>query len=574
MSNGNGNSVNVINNSGQTIVTLDAFDSSTNPPPGNQIYEMPLTLRSTSTGNSIASGATGSVSLDADRSIYDFIFARPADLFPIQDSSVMQGIFSGQYSDQTVLSTSPAQMALALQFYINILTYPTSQIAQNYQTALTGATANSGSADDIDGAVTAFFQGTKQYTTLTLDAVVTAQTFSRGFAYVWAGFPDTTFGSFNQSMTYYLYSPGTPPSNSNQADPISQGTLVLQKKASAPNPADPTDRNGGYTITYNPPSGAATPMFFANGQFVSDPTSDFPSIALSGSFVLKSTLTYVATDNVIIPMVAGLVNGIQVVGTPIQQGAAGGGGDSNQGFFYTFLHPQTFSGWLGVFGTCFGVVMGLEWVGSKCKALRDWCKTQKTPPSENDIQQQRKQLNDQDAPVQAADQKVLQKVNPDAQVPKAEDLGNAMQQAQGDVVNANNVAQADAQLDGLSAAAGQLQQAAAFGANPGIEKAAGDIRSAAENVESALASKDPATLADAVAATPAKITNINSEVQTVVDGVQSSLSADGKAVIAEAKANASEAEDVSEQADDAANDANDGAGGDDDLDITATEAGW
>src|SRR5205823_4294717 len=127
----------------------------------------PLNLRKTTVGAAtIAAGATASVALDPQRIIYDLIFARPADLFPVQDSSVMQNIISGVYPALNIAAGSAAQSVLALQFYINLLVNPTSRTATGYYAAVSGAAKTGNSAESIESAVTDFFKSTKNFQSL------------------------------------------------------------------------------------------------------------------------------------------------------------------------------------------------------------------------------------------------------------------------------------------------------------------------------------------------------------------------------------------------------------------------
>jgi hypothetical protein len=399
--------------------------------------------------------------------------------------------------------------------------------------------------------------------------VVAAQTFTNGFAFVWAGFPDTTFGSFNQSMTYYLYSAGTAPSNSNQADPVSQGTLVLQKNASPPYPADPADRSGAYTITYNPPSGAATAMSFAGGQFVSD-TGDIPAIGLSGSFVVKSSLTNDATDDVIIPIVAGQVNGIQVIGTPFQQG---GSGKQDKGFFYTFAHPQTFLDYLNVIGASLGVIMGLTFIGSLLHKLRTWwIKSRRQPPrpGDNDLEQE---LLAEYGEARAAGGRAaarIQMLNASPPAPSA--MQEAIAAGRARVVNFNNVVLSDRQMDELRSLSSQAGVVAEFGVTQGLNDISENIRSQAQSLRSGQGQGGQA-LADAVAAAPQNISGISAALNPLVQQTLSRMTTAQQGDIKSAQADAADAQKGAEQADRVAKDAAAGDGGDDDMAIDGARGG-
>lgn len=546
--------VSITNNAAAAVVPLDAYDPSTTPST-NQLYELPLTIRATSTGSrTIDAGATATVPLDATRNLYDFLFARPADLFPVQNSALMQNVISGAYPPLTIDAGSAAQAALAMRFYVQILAFPTSNLAVQYAQVLSNATANAQSPEALDAAIAQFFQGTNNYQSLTLDAVVAAQTYTRGFAYVWAGFA-SDFSSFNDNITFYLYSAGTAPAGSNQAAPSSQGTLVLTKTSSAA-VADPTDRTGGYTITYNPPSGTALPMSYVDGQFDSDPSADFPAIALRGSFLVKSSLTNLASDNVIIPVVSGQVNGVQVLGTTIEQNTP-----SSPGFFYTFTHPQGFLGWLSVIGSVAGVLMTIDFLGKGAMWLRNKWRGQPT-----EIEQLRAEVRGLGDQVRANNQQALDRLgNNDARVPAADAVAPAQADARALQVDAGNVNAANAQLDALQAQGQQIEVLAEVrGVDPQLAAVAQDVRVNAQALEVAIP-QGGAQLGDAVAAAGPQLQASSGSINQIVQASENDLGAAQRQAISEASQAESAAKEVSEQAQDGSESA--GEGEDPDLPV-------
>ncbi len=556
------NAVAVTNSSNTPVVTLDAYDPSST---GNQVYAMPLTLRNIAAGEAtINAGATATVPLDPQRITYDLIFARPVDLFPVQDTQVMQNVLSGVYPPVSIDAGSPAQAVLALQFYINLLVNPTSTTATGYYNAVSNATKTGTSSESVEDAVTAFFKSTTNFKTLTLSAVVTAQTYARSFAYVWAGYSDK-FASFNNSITYYLYTAGTAPQGSNQASPSEQGTLTLTKNASPPSPADPTDRTGAYTIKYTDPNGNTTDIMFLGGQFVSK-DEDFPDVALTGTFILKSTLTHNTSDNTIVPILTGTVHGVQVMGTTVKQNVSGG--PSTEDNFWDFFHPKTFGEILGLITTFLGLAMGIEWIGAKGKSLVDTCRGK---PSE--MQQMRSELNSLREQVRTNQTALLERLgNRQAQVPTEDAMPQNQLDGRAAAVDANNVARADAQLDGFQAQATQVEVAAQYGVNPQLENVAENIRQGAGNLETAL-NQDVrgADLQTAVDNASTSIQNIQPELNTVIENVGSNISAANTADIRTAQNTQQEAADVEENTKEEANNADEGEGGSGDDEILPVE---
>src|ERR1043166_9541616 len=98
-------------------------------------------------------------------------------------------------------------------------------------------------------------QTTKQYQSLTIDAVPAVTTYINMFAFLWAG-ASSDFTSFNQSATYYLYKPGAAAPGPSSAPPNLVGKLSLQKDPNAPSPARVSDTSAVYTCTFTDPSGA------------------------------------------------------------------------------------------------------------------------------------------------------------------------------------------------------------------------------------------------------------------------------------------------------------------------------
>lgn len=556
------NNVQVTNSTTVSAVVLDSYDPSTTPT-GKEVYQQPLTMRSTTSGaTTILAGDSVSVVLDPSRTIYDLIFARPLDLFPLQNSSLMQGIISGSYPPLTIATSSPAQLALAISFNINLMAYPTSTTAKQYYAAVSNAAKTSTSATSVDDVVNAFFQTTTNYKTLTLNAVVTAQTYTNSFAFIWAGFT-SNFASFGTAITYYLYSTGTAAANSNQAAPVPQGILTLTQISPAPNPANPSDRTGGYQITYTPPSGAVVTMLYLNGQFVSD-DSGFPNVALTGTFVLKSMLTNNSSDNAIIPMLTGAVGGLQVFGTTNKQSSAPGGGAP--GDFWAFFHPTTMGGYLSLICTFLGLAMGLEWIGSKAKAAADWFKSQKNPPEPGEIEQMKEQLDQLGETVRANQQELLDKLgDKNAQVPNEADMPNAQLDDQANLVDANNIARADSQIDVLVEQANQVEVLAEYGVTPSLENAAESVRATTQALNEATQNgAKGADLQQAVDDATSGIQESQASLNSAIENVQSELSAQSQAQLEESQQAQQEAQEAEEEAKDAAEDAGDGEGGEGD----------
>lgn len=460
------NSIAITNNAAVPVITLDSYDPSTTPS-GAQVYGLPLTVR----GTTIAAGATENVPLDPTRMIYDLISARPADLFPIQNTGVEQDIMSGNYDPMTVAATSAANMVLAMQFALDLMVYPSAPMAVQY-TAMLNNAMSATSSDGIDSAASTFFSQFPTYQTLTIDMVVTAQSYISAFAYVWAGFSTSTspisFSSFNSSCTYYLYSAGTAAAGSSTAAPVAQGTVTFTKNPSAPTPADPTDPCGGYTIQFVPTSGAAVNLTYLGGQFVSD-DSGFPAIALQGSFVLKSAFTNSTSDGFPIPLLTGQAYNIQVMGTTFQQTGSSSqqnGSSSNDGSFTAFFDPSTFQGWVEMVSTVLGLLMGAQWVAS---GIGWFCKKIKGSPSEFETMQA--QFSETLNNALAKQTAILEKLKlPSTEVPQPSQLAQTQTNIQTQTENVANSTGAQIEQQIVNTEATQIQQVVEeSGANATLE---------------------------------------------------------------------------------------------------------
>ena len=350
----------VTNNTDDAVAVLDFY--STNSKSTAMIFEETLTLAETTDGSkTIANGSTKTVDLSkvsnklglkTPLNAYSLLFVRGSDAFPYLNQPVNFGPMDPKNPSVSVESDSVGKMKLGLKFVANVQALPTSDLAKNYAAAL-NTTTNATNPDDSNNAISQFFANTTAYKTLDNTIVTTVQTWLNTFPLIWTGFNPTTLEpSQNDTQTFYLYSPGTESSGSTTTSPQSQGTLVLTRTNKSP---DPGDKTSGYTCKFQPDSGNSTQLTYQKGQFVSKPDSELSPIAIQPTFVLKSTLTNNTSDNVLIPMVAGTVNGVKVMGTTTEQ--------NSESSWYAFWHPKTFQATLSLMLSLFGIVMAVEFVG-------------------------------------------------------------------------------------------------------------------------------------------------------------------------------------------------------------------
>ncbi len=345
----------ITNNSAVEIAVVDAVASNSS----QVVYEQTLKKLTTSAGQqSIAAGATGTVVLDdyhdnagtpTYSKLYDIIFVKPTNLYPIKSEAQMLDHATQSFAPTSVSDDEVEAMKQAEIFTQTIMANPTSQLAKDYVSVLQSSSDSSDSSGDIDAKVSAFFNNTQQFKKVTLDLLIAVKSYYNTFPMVWTG--------YTNSKTYYFYA-----SDSNTV--TDNGSLTI----SVPSTVTTDKSLPGFTFTYTDAKKNSKPLYYVNGQFVDDKSSDVPAICLMGCFTLKSTISKVDTDNAIIPILSGTINNSSVLGydTPLQKDSNG-----NWSGLYTLLHPKDASGWLQLFMTFSGVVMGIEFVAKGLKTLKD-----------------------------------------------------------------------------------------------------------------------------------------------------------------------------------------------------------
>ena len=570
--------VTISNNSGVEVVALDAFAASSgsgSTPVAQQMYEQTLTALATTGGaRTIAAGATATVALDGTyvddagatqyRTLYDLIFARPADLFPVAVTSEMLGLVDPVYPPITIAAADQTKHILALKFLINLMAYPTSNLAASYQAALSSAQQNPAKPGDIDNAMAAFFAGTKQYQSLTIDAVTAVTTYINTFAFLWAG-ASSDFTSFNQSATYYLYKPGAAASGSSSAPPNLVGKLSLQKDPNAPSPARVSDTSGGYTCTFTDPSGATSPLFYQAGQFVSDPKTDTPGIALKGSYVLKSQLTNDQSDAALVPVITGQVRGVGVLGTTTEQTAASHGSQ-----FAAFFHPTTLGGWINLFASMLGLLMALDFLGKTAFALGKgikslWNKYQGHEPPPSEIEQLRAEVGGLREQIRQNQQDLLDRLDGSRQsrVPD-EDFSDVESEVEVRIVDNRRIARRDVLEDAMNEQVGQVERLAGYGVDPKLEQVASNIRNDTQALRQA---PDAASLDSALDQASANVNANARDLDALTLNAESRLSAQARAELDASHDAVSRLQEEEDVVDDQQSDAEDGGGGDDEISI-------
>lgn len=345
----------ITNSSSVDVAMLDGVANGDN----QVVFEQSLKLLPTTDNQQfIKAGGTGTVILDdyhdnagvsTYSKLYDIIYVKPSNLYPIKSQGAILNHTTQAYAPVTVTDNEVNGIKQAEAFTQTIMAYPTSQLAKDYAAALQTTSDSGSSSDDIDDKVSAFFTSTQQYKLVTLDMLMALKSYYNTFPMVWAG--------YTAAKSFYFYS-------SDGTNVTYNGSIAI----SVPTAVKPDKTLPGFTFTFTDANNAAKPLYYANGQFVDDLNADVPAICLTGLFTLKSTLTKVATDNTIVPILSGTINSTQVLGydTKIEKDK-----DGNWSGLYTLLHPKDMQGWLQLFMTFIGIVMGIDFLSKGLKSLKD-----------------------------------------------------------------------------------------------------------------------------------------------------------------------------------------------------------
>jgi hypothetical protein len=306
--------------------------------------------------------------------VYNLLVSSADWYYPMANIGVMQNIFANpvQYDPQTASSDEKDSIANAAVFYQTIQAYPTSQLATDYQAAMSGTISNASSqangsdnstdncGNAIEEGVDAFFQGTKQFQNVTLASVTAIESYYDEFPFIWARF---------KSVIYYLYS-------SDGQNTSFVGQLALAQ----PSALDLTQPNAGYTCTFSPAtdssnlnatdvdSSKAKSLTYLSGVFVDNENKDIPAIALKGVFQLKSTFTQVPADTDIVPVITGSVDGFSCIGFDEPQTED----DDSSSYWKTLFEPQGAEEIINSIMTIGGLIMTAHFFATALYGIGKW----------------------------------------------------------------------------------------------------------------------------------------------------------------------------------------------------------
>jgi hypothetical protein len=519
-----------------------------------------------STGNTLPAGGVATLAMDATMpgtttvmTLYDLIFAQPNNLFPAGQASAMD--LFGTYAPITIDSASSGSCANAWLFYQNIMAFPSSTVAVQFQQVLNATYSSATSSSNIDSAVNAFFAGTDGYQNVTFNNWVAVSSYLNAFAFAWA--------NFAASYTYYMYqSSAQQSSGGTPAAATAAGTVSLTQSASASNPASLTDPNGGYTVAYTPSGGSATPLTFSAGQFVSATDQDFPLIAVQCSYMQLSQFTGNANDAAtLVPVLCGTVNGQQMIGLNYQIPADNPGlltqiQEGIQDFFN--------AGGIQDFMQITGFVMGLKLLYDGLAYLRQQFngaeqENDGANPNDEQVEEAQSDTDETVSESEASQQDVANRLGEgEVTVVSQDDLDSVQSALTDDQELVDEEEEGEAEEDALDAEGDEIEDEAAVSVNSTLESDAATVDSDMASEVSAESSGSVSDLASTNATVGSSIATTSESLDELDASDASEMSSSEGASVASSETAESEAEE-DEEADAAAEE--DEAAGDDDEDL-------
>jgi hypothetical protein len=550
----NGNAAQV--NWDGSVVAINAYNTSDTDT--TQGYAQTLALLPFSGGNTLASGATDTITLDqtivvngktVPVTLYDLIFAQSNNLFPVLDVSEAQ-TFTAPYTYPAITIPGPASAAAAntLLFLQDIWSFPSSTLAKDFSQTINNTTQNAGSSSGMTQALNAFFANTESFTNVTFASYIAVSTYINTFAFAWA--------NFAASYTYYVYQ-SSGGSTGSGATLLGEVTFTSNGSSGLPSL---TDTSGGYTISFTPTGGTSVPLFFSQQQLVSDLSSSQPSICLQLSYMQLSQFTGNATDATnLVPVAFGNLNGNQVIALNAQNSTDSGFLTSVENFF----NSKGMQLVLQVLGLMMGIKMlaeGAQWLYKKFRG--DEQANDGNPVEPQQAAADRQQAQGVEDNIQQQQQDVADRLgaeNP-VDVPDSDsDVETDESDTESDEEYTDTEEEVDSEEEEITEQSDELEEEAEVSVDPEMESIANDDRSEMSDLQSL----DP-TSSNAqsdLAADQKAISSDETEVKSIEEEDEGSFSEEEKEEAEEEQ----ELEEDEEEEEDEENDADDEASDGDDL---------
>lgn len=524
----------ITNSSGDKIVVLNAVNSVANVQNNStqQGYLQDLSYLPLSGGNVLSDGGSATAKLDGTyvdskgqtqpNYVYTLLVSRPGSLFPVMAAGKRLDFRSMAYPPLKVTKADSDTMVKAYSFCQNIMTAPSSKMAADFQVTMTAA-FKSGTITEAEAQIAAFFNKYATFKGLDFPSYVAVSTWLKGFSYAWG-----MNGKGLPGQTYYVYSAPA----DGKTGTASEGTIVFAANSAAPDPADPTDRQSGMTITLNAGSGTPQTLTFNGGQLTDGAGG---AIALHCSWGYQGTFTGKGTDATVIPILAGTMLNKQVLAIPI----------APESGFSKFWSGLSFSKLFGYFMQAMGLWMALDFLKQKLAAKEQKLKNDEGNENEGE-EPDPGQVADAEKSGDAVGEKALAENQAKAdqiapedspQVP-ADDAAfdTEVNDVRADASSALDQVATDNLSGAIDSAATQIDNLAEIENTPTLEAAATDL----VNAQHSLADGDLSAATDSIG-------NVNEALPKVLDEMGENVSAELKAEVQEAVQAQSEAADVAEE---------------------------
>jgi hypothetical protein len=353
------------------------------------------------TDHTIPAGMVSSIIVPAETQDSDgnpqdmtFILANAKTLFPVKLVSFATG--TADFDNTTVTDTDVLDMGQAFNFWKNIVCFPGTALATDFTNALLN--------EDPETAVDAFFKNTDNYKTVTLDMYQAVTSYHTYLPYGWA--------DNGKNKTYWVYK-----GDSAEVTPI--GKLEISNKWNVPLDVVPTD---DFKATLTISGLAEKALTFNEGLFSAKTNDGATSIALKGSFILRSRLTENIIDEDLASYLIGAINMVGAFALDYEYKNE----DNEDGGFYQITHPGNFKEGLDLFVYITAVGMGIGFLVDLTK-LGIWIKNRKLPNESDRARKQ--QFDDLEGLIKSRTDYLLAQLANGAHFPTPEQLKTAQSDA-------------------------------------------------------------------------------------------------------------------------------------------------
>ena len=528
------NVLNLNNASGSDVVVLNATNSVANVQNNSthQGYLQDLTILPLSGNNVLSSGGASTAKLDntyVDANgqvqtsyVYTLLVSRPGSLFPVMSVGELLDFKSFSYPPVTVTKSAADNMNKALSFCQNIMTAPSSKMAVAFQAVMTTA-FESGTITAAEAKIADFFNTYPPFKGLDFPSYVAVSTWMQAYAYIWG-----MNAKGQPGQTFYIYSAPA----EGQSGTTSEGTITFTANPNPPNPADPTDRQSGMTITLTPTSGPDTKLTFVSGQLTDGAEG---AVALNCSWGYRGTFTGSGSDTTVIPILAGTLLIKKVMAIPI----------APESGFSKFWSSLSFSKLFGYFMQAMGLWMALDFLKQKLTAKDDKLADDKgnenkgDDPTSDQVDKAKESGDAVGEKALAESKAKADQVSPDDPPNVPEDdaaFDSAVNDVRADGTAALDQVATDNVSGGIDSASTQIQELAEIEMTPSLNTAATDLEGASQALQDGDLSAATSGLGD-----------VNEALPKALDELGEQVDASMKAQVDEAIEAQSEAAEVAEE---------------------------